>query len=570
MPINILELKKYLLFGLIIWLAHFLNFQQFGLYYDDHNHLVPALNYSFPSLVEHIGNLVVHFPEGRPLHEILISVFAYFGSDGGLATIYFLAYLLIFVNTILFYRFLKIIYPHELFCLLGTLSYCLYPADTNRVWLTHTFGIESAVTFFLIASICYLSGQKLISYLLITASLLTYETFLLIFMIIPLLETKSRNQKYAAIFGKHIFILTSIFLLFFIIRILLGDSRASSLELSTIVAMLSNNLLAGPIMSLSVYWYRPLEAIQSLDFSSLMILILAFILCVLLLFPLSFSSNSKASYSDSISLDKKILLTVKSEINKHIRLIIFGCLLLVFAYLLSLRETIIWGKVINGKPSRIHFAAIVGNSIIFSTSLSLIWLQVKKITTKKIILLSFSFYFALLIYFGDLVQLDFIKSWSLQRAIFTDIVRLCPDMNLETLILVDANFDIPKYADPIEEVTKDILKRIYKFPDQHPKAYVLRADWKNKVEIIDDKLIILNNSTVGIHSGDEKRQFELNNVIYLEADQGYLTRIDHKVNILNHGIDFKPISSDYNYWKKSRQFDIYIDQEWLIKPPKYI
>lgn len=549
-------LKKYFLLGLVVWITHFLQVDKFGLYYDDHNHLVPALNYRLPILGEHIYNLIIDFPEGRPLHEILISVFTYLGKNGGITSVYLWAYLLIFINVILFYKLLKIIYPNELFCLTGALSYCLYPADPSRIWLTHTFGIESSMTFFLLASLSYLSGKKLLSYIIITAALLTYETSFLIFIPLVLLEKESSYQKLSINFLKHNLILLIIFSTSFLIRVFLGDPRTSNLDFSSALNTLNHNLTIGSIMSFSMYLYRPLEAIQSLDSSGYWILAYSLVLSILIFF--------------SINLNQIISLPDNTKFNPYLKLIIVGILLLLCAYLLAIRETIIFGKVLNGKLARIHFSAIVGNSIIWSASFSLILMLAKNIYQKRLVLLSISFYFALLIYFGNLVQADFAQSWSLQRAIFTDIVRLCPDLNLDTVILVDANFDIPKYADPIEEVTKDILKRIYKFPNQHPKAYVLRSDWKNKVEILDNQFIILNNSTIGIASEDEQRQIKLSNVIYLQAKEGNLARINNRLNILEHQVNFKPISPTFNHWEKSKHFEMYINQEWLKKPVKYI
>lgn len=153
---------------LTVWVAHFFYFRQFGLYEDDYAIVSPAIGWSLSQFLENTANVCWVWPQGRPLNFLLPSLASYIGTQlGGLHVTYLLAYAIVSLNAILFYFLLQRI-SSQAVALIGAFAFSLFPADTTHIFLTHAFHLQTSMTFLLVASLCYLSGQRILSYVLIS------------------------------------------------------------------------------------------------------------------------------------------------------------------------------------------------------------------------------------------------------------------------------------------------------------------------------------------------------------------------------------------------------------------
>jgi hypothetical protein len=186
------------LLALVTWVAYFLHFRQFGLYEDDY-FFVGEVFGSDPSVLSQRLGYYASWPQGRPIGFLLPNVLALVGSKlGGMHALYLLGFAIVLLNSFLFYLLLSRRFSRTI-AVLGALSFCLFPADTTKILLTHAFQLQPSLTFLLLASICYLDGRRLLAYLLIIGSLLSYESTFVVFFEIPLLGARWTRELWGPI-----------------------------------------------------------------------------------------------------------------------------------------------------------------------------------------------------------------------------------------------------------------------------------------------------------------------------------------------------------------------------------
>ena len=249
------------LLAAVLWVAHFWYFRSFGLYEDDYTHISPALAWDLPQLLENL-KVFVTWPLGRPLGLFLNFSLAFIGGKlGGLSMIYILNYMTQVTNAFLFYLLLRRI-GHDEIAWVGASILGLFPAITTHIFLMHAVGEEyTSLMFLLIASHCYLSGRKMLAYLLSLACLLTYETPYAVFLAVPLLLEPWDKRLFRAIL-RHAVLWLCILVAVVAIRALIGEARIAG-EASSISdgpgvfrAILSS-MLVGPAVALSAFVSGP-------------------------------------------------------------------------------------------------------------------------------------------------------------------------------------------------------------------------------------------------------------------------------------------------------------------------
>ncbi|MEE8575485.1 MAG: hypothetical protein V3T30_08740, partial [Thermodesulfobacteriota bacterium] len=178
----------------LAFLAHFLYSRGFGLYADDYTYIVP---YMFKPLSTVTSKLKETFDLlitanlgrglGRPFIFLFYGVFGVIGSKiAGLWGVILIGWLIISVNAYLFYRVLSRTVSAEA-GFIGAIILILFPAHTLHQWPSFNFAMDASATFLLLATLSYLKGRRVAPYFIITASLLTYESFFLPFFAVPLL-----------------------------------------------------------------------------------------------------------------------------------------------------------------------------------------------------------------------------------------------------------------------------------------------------------------------------------------------------------------------------------------------
>ncbi len=496
-------------------LAHFFLSYQLGLYEDDHFRIPEAMGMTVAQIGqyinEHLFNLTI--TQGRPLHLISIYLFSFLGQKvGGLLGIYVVAYLITTVTIFLFYKFLDRLQVNPVFTLCGTLAFTLYPADTTRIWLTSVFGIYFSVTLLIIAFHSYLSQKKGIAYGILASSLFLYETVFWLFLFVPLFQTKNQRNLYKEM-GINTGILSIIFLSVILLRKTSGESRIVNLDTITILKTVFWQSLIGPFTSLQMFWRSPLNTLSSIPFVNLVpFLIIALILIGLFLRPL----NSVKS----------------SETLKNIpQILTIGSLMLILAYPLTFTVA---ANVMQGVGTRVHFAGIVGSSLIVGSLCSLIFSGLGNYRGKKVAIAVFSLFFSLLVGSGILVQKDYQLNWQYQQQFWRQLIELILDIEEDNLVLIDHK-DFP-YAQTQQMRANDwhlpiILQQLYHFPKEWktiPKVYLAAYHWRENF-VIDGENFRLNLSTLAASPDhfpipNQESTIPSHKVILIETQEGKLQR----------------------------------------------
>ena len=68
----------------------------------------------------------------------------------------------------------------------GAAVFCLFPADTTKILLTHDFQLQPSLTFALLAGLAYAAGRRPLAYVVSAGALLSYENGFLALFALPL------------------------------------------------------------------------------------------------------------------------------------------------------------------------------------------------------------------------------------------------------------------------------------------------------------------------------------------------------------------------------------------------
>ena len=541
-----LKITTFLTIALITWIAHFWYFNHLGLYEDDYAFIGNILTMDFSRFVDSVKNMNLAFFQGRVVGFNILFFSAYFaGKLGGLPLIYISAYLLALTNNILFYLFLQRLWNQPIFVLTGTLAFTLFPADNTRAFLTHIH-ILPAITFLLLAFLSYLNDKKIWSYLLITASFLSYETCFLLFITAPFLTKKPQSEIFKELI-KHLFILGTIFLVVLILRKLTGDSRVGDLDIATAIFTPIRQIITGPFVCLGTFVYRPWQTLHNLRGE-----LLIFVPLSLLMLLWLFLQNSRFSGLDSGE---------NWPIIKQLSLL--GISLLFLAYPLTFTVP---ATLISGRDSRVHAAGVVGASILGGILGYLIVYLANSYRQKNLAALLLATYFSLLIGFGIIVQQQNKLSWKYQQAFWADVIQLAPDLSDGQVILVDApSLPWGSQLYPFAWSMPSVVGQLYQFPWQWknvPKLYKLNPDWQLKIAANGE--IALNNDNGLLffyYPWEPARQVKTSEIILLQEKDGKLVRTTTPIVAGAKKFSFKPLTnSTLDSFEKAYLYD------YLISP----
>jgi hypothetical protein len=183
--------------------------------------------------------------------------------------------------------------------------------------------------------------------------------------------------------------------------------------------------------------------------------------------------------------------------NDIYKLLLTGLVMLILAYPLTLTVS---GLNISGRATRVHFAGVVGASLIFACICAAFLGWTISIGKKRLGVFILAIFITFLTGFGISVQRDYQLSWEYQRSFWTDLLQLIPDVNQGTVILIE-----PEGLLDTEQIGANswnlprILNHIYEFPPDwdgnYPRVYLLKHNWKGEI-LLDGKVFQLNNKTV--------------------------------------------------------------------------
>ena len=575
MPLTNQWSRSILLLAIITFIAHYWHYQSLGLYEDDYFLIGHPMSMNMDEFGEFMKWHILNFnvTEGRPFLYIIEFSVGFLGNlIADFKALYLINYAVVLINNTLVYIFLKYLWNQPIFLIAGTLSFALFPADTNHAYLTQIC-LQISLTFLFLAFLSYFSHKKLLSYLLIFASLLCYETVFLLFLTAPLFKKQWKRNLLKEIF-RHVIILVTMLAIVVIARKLTGEARISELDITTLIWTPIRQMAIGSFVSLSMFFYRPAQTLLNLKGELLIFVPVCFVCFILLLSSLKIESDRDVLSNGSI--------TIASHIKK---LAILGLTLLVLSYPLMFTRA---ATAINGRDSRVHMTGAIGASILVGLFCYWIIDSAKNNATKNIVNGGLALFFSLLVGFGLTVQQKNQMSWQYQRSFWTDVVHLCPDIVPETIILVDApNLNQGKHLHSFDEWGVPMtLRQIYKFPQTwerldelpqtndrprwyywrkytfYPKVYRLSDRWQD---------LIVNQGKFDFNPKSEAfdyflqweppRLIDSHNIILLEEKNGQLVRRSECLTIGDRVFEFKPISKPT---VKSLEKGVLYD--YLIKP----
>ena len=516
---------------LVNWIANFWQISRFGLYLDDYSRIPQAMEAtlkSFSDQLTFVFNADLHV---RPLHNYLIQGLALVGNTfGGLRGIYIIGYIISTVNTLLLFSLFRRICSQWLFSLIGAMVYCLYPIATIKIWLTSLLGIQPALTFLLVAMHFYFSGFKFISYILMTVSLFCYESIYPVFIAAPFLKQNNNRDSSRELF-KHVLISSGIFVGIVGLKFSFLDPRVQQIKYATLLQTILKNMLAGLVFNFRKHLSIPIKNMMVLP-RELLVLQLASFGGLLFFFwkikatdPL-FSSSWKQPLTADSAFKK-----VGGPNYRYAKLLATALLMVMLSYTMSF-----YGKVYHssGIASRIHTPAVLGMTLSFATiSIAVLSICGRKRTFCFLALIALMF--SSLITYNYRIQRNYAASRDLQRCFWSEVVELCPDVEDDTLILVDPNGFPKTFSDiSVNWSQSCILEKLFHFPEtwQHfPRVYMLTSSPNStsfsaeKMLSVDSLSELLNNKIISfLKTDDINRKFKMANTIVLTSEGGTLHR----------------------------------------------
>ena len=563
------------LLALITFIAHFWHYQGLGLYEDDYFLIGQPMSMNLDEAWEFIKWHIVNFnvTEGRPLLYIIEFSVGFVGNlIQDFNYLYLIDYGAILINNLLVYVFLRFLWNQQFFAIAGTLAFTLFPADSNHAYLGH-INLYSSITFLLLALLCFLHNKKILSYLLIFASLFCYETVFPAFLAAPLLKKRWDRTMLKEILG-HTLIIAAMLGIVFILRKVTGEDRINQLDLLTIILTPIRQMAIGPLVGLSMFFYRPAQTLLNLKGELLVFIPISFVGFLALLSSLKSQTEQNGSADENLPTESPIK-----------QLTFLGLSLLIFSYALNFTRA---ATEINGRSSRVHMTAAIGASILVGLLAHLIVNLAKTNVTKNIVNGGFAIFFSLLVGFGLTVQQENQLSWQYQRAFWTDVIHLCPDIEPETIILVDAPLNTAKYLHSfIQWGVPMTLRQIYKFPESwarleelpktddkprwyywrkytmYPKVYRLNPNWQDTIVKqgqfdFDPK----NKAFEYFLKWEPPRLIDSHDIILLQENNGKLSRRSEPLTIGDRLFEFKPVSdSTLQSFEKGVLYDKLIKQD---------
>ena len=455
-------------------------------------------------------------PQGRPLGFFLPDLLSFIGDKlGGLADIYLLGFVLVTLNTFLCYRLLRVRMPIAPSAV-GAAVFCLFPADTTKILLTHDFQLQPSLTFALLAALAYAASRLPLAYLLSAGALLSYENGYLALFALPLFVRRWDRSMPRALLVNTVALL-GVLALVFLARIARGEGRATESVggLAEIVPLFLGSLVLGPARSLAAMFYGPLKAVPGWDLETAALAALALI-GFAALFWTTARARRNAPGIEAVQVGAA------------------GLAMLVLGY--GLAFTHFPPNAVVGRGTSVHLGATLGMSVLAA---SVAWLLLS--IRPRVATALLATYLALAVGYYVTIERDFMRSWQLQRGFWQQVVDCCSDLQDGTVLLYELTAtDEPttfiftnSWADPL------VLGETFAFPPAwaNPPRLFSLTQWLDRVEPEGDHL----RWWVPGASWDEHWEvLPQGNVILLRrAPDGGLTRITGSVDVAGQVLQLK-------------------------------
>ncbi len=548
---------RFSFFALLVWIAYYFHFPKFGLYEDDYWFIGIPANTPFKELWEIMIN---HFFDFQNNHGRYISVFlpwllAFINLKiGGLWFTYFFGIILVALNVFLFHKIIRSRFPAEL-AFLAALVFLYFPADTTKALLVHIYQLQISVLFLMLAGVFWIRSKKWVSYIFAASCLLMYESPFLPFILFPLLDEISFKRSFLIKFIKHLLIVSSIIVIVFVTRKLLGESRVDSLTLLETSKRIILSVTGGPLVALFSFLRSPYLALSEIKYTLPYIFASFLILlpCIWLITSRFKESSSKFIHLPLTTKHFKAAFDIDPVLLNALKGIGVGILMAMVGYLFSV--THYPPTTLNGRMTSVHLAATFGTALFTGSFFYLILFIVKKKFRLAFSVL-LSFYFAVLSGYGALIQKDFIKGWELQKDLMSQIVEKCPDVDDGTIILLSPeNLQNPKNVISYSWALPIILENLYYFPEQweRPPKITLYNEYYVNLDIDSNSQFYFEPRYKFLYDNDTIVNLRQNNVIFIESTDGKYQRIDTLFVVNNDTLFVKPYRGEDNISRLNRR-----------------
>jgi hypothetical protein len=520
----------------LLWLVRFARSAEFGLYEDDLTRFSSVVRMTMPDLARHtldtIGDLS---RQGTPVKQSLLYWLPSLGWNlGGLQALYFLGFAILAVNAGLFYTLMKDL-QGGVFALCAGLAYVLYSADTTQAFLTHAFVLQVSIALVLLALLAYRRRRVAVAFALAIVALLTYETAFVVFLGAPLLTTPW-DRAWRRRLLVHVLLCGLCLAAVFSARYAAGEGRVRGLSLAEAATIPLVHMIEGPPVALATYVYRPLQVVTGPRVETIVVSLLTAAGLTWLLRRLRFGTDSggqegSPSATDAVTARpirlsdwRQVWSDLPPEVRTGLRLALTGLVLLVLAYPLTLT---VRAFAISGRDTRVHTAGVIGASILVGALVWLIMGMAERTGKKKWVSLVLGIWLGILAGYGFLVQNDYANAWQLQREFWSQLVRLVPDVQEGSVILVDPSglVDTRQIGANYWNLPR-VLEQLYDFPgewERPPRAYRMVPGWEARI-LTPDGRIRLDASTT-LSAPDAYGDFDPTDVILIQTTEGQLTRI---------------------------------------------
>ena len=407
-----------LILSCVILISLYLRVSDYGFYEDDYWGIVPffktSISQAWTETVYHMET----WPTGRPLNHILPEWFSLVGYKiAGVQGIYFLGFLVNFTNAFLLYFLLRR-WIDRWSAILGGCLFVLLPADTTRIFLLHNSHVHISLTFLLVALLLKRTRFQVLAYPIAGLSLLSYETAFLPFIVFPLFFVDRAKRIFGWVI--HLTGCATILAIVFGIRLHLSDARA-------------NSVLAGPGVTLwrmiSSMWIGPETSLKTLVKAFLQaphsqppfaFLFAGLVAILLLIVPRAIRGSAEAAGNNT------------SDRLDSVKVLLAGLASWIFAYALTL--TNYPPTQLAGRLTSTHVAAVFGLACAMAAGAAYLrsfghLLKVFTTGAMTVIVALFTLY-------SFRIQSGFASAWAGERAFWSRVIQLCPDITSNTRIIL--------------------------------------------------------------------------------------------------------------------------------------
>jgi hypothetical protein len=540
-----------LMIAALVWFARFSSSSRFGLYEDDWTRVPGAVQMGPGELGRFALDGILNFRgQGRPLHQIFIYSLSAIGwAVDGLQGIYLVGYLLVALNGVLFYLLLRRLHSHQL-GIVGALAFALYAADSTQAFITHSLGLQPSLTFFLLACHSYIMRKFVLAYVLLVASLLTYETLYFVFLAMPLV-TQPWDKRILRPLAIHAAIMAVIFLALYSLRLSVGDIDLDIIRADAQLGTAVRHMVQGPVWNLGSYLYRALETVRSIDLNAILAVSLGFPFFVFVLYRWAIARGEEPPVS-SLRLGRELtsdtgvkrpwlpagsLRTAKARVL--LRLLAASAIMLILAYPLTFTTE---PYFVFGRVTRNHFSAIVGSSLLVAC----LWMLATEILRRELPRLAVSVILALclafLMGFGQILQRSYVASWNAQKEFWRELFTLASDAGDGAAIVVDSSgLEAGLHIGANSWNMPRVLEAILEFPSHWqvpPSAYRMNDGWMDYLDAGGGRLVM--GLPAANSPGDHVRTVSSADMILIITDGGVVARQDSPIQTEGHSYPLRP------------------------------